>query len=366
MISQYFPRITIRANFGINVHNTRGASCCKVAAWSAWERGMPSDNTRVADPSPTQFAGDSIGRTAARLFNATRPKFFPASAFPVLTGSAWGFYSAGTFDFLVFALALFATVCVHAACNVLNDVGDESGGTDKQNEDRIYPYTGGSRFIQVGIMSADDMARLGISLLALAALAGIGLILIKGPMVLYFGLIGMALGVLYSLGPVRLSSLGIGEAAVAIAFGVVPVAGAAWLQGAAIDANLIIFSVPISMWVAAILLINEVPDIVADGATGKRTLPVRMGLGGTALLYVVLHVVAVAATGWLVYQDALPLAAPLVPIALLVLAFRAGLAIQRGIDDRAGMTKAIEGTLAIHTIGSLWLAGCALFLHWWG
>jgi hypothetical protein len=211
---------------------------------------MSTDNARVADPSPAEFAGDSIGQIAKRLINATRPKFFPASALPVLAGSAWGFYSAGTFEVLVFALALFATVCVHAACNVLNDVGDESGGTDKQNEDRIYPYTGGSRFIQTGIMSMGEMARLGISLLFLAALAGLGLIFIKGAMVLYFGLVGITLGVLYSLGPVRLASLGIGETAVAVAFGVVPIAGAAWLQGAALDANLLIFSLPIGLWVA--------------------------------------------------------------------------------------------------------------------
>lgn len=326
---------------------------------------MSSDSARVADPSPTQFAGDSLGQSAKRLFNATRPKFFPASALPVLAGSAWGFHAAGRFDAIVFLLALFATVCVHAACNVLNDVGDESGGTDQQNEDRIYPYTGGSRFIQTGIMSTNEMARLGISLLALAALAGLALIAIKGPMVLYLGLAGIVLGVLYSLGPVRLSSLGIGETAVAIAFGVVPVVGAAWLQGAALDTSLLIFSVPISLWVAAILLINEVPDIAPDGATGKRTLPVRLGLRGTALLYLALHVAAAAITVWLVYRGALPLLTPLAPIVLLILAFRAGRAIQRGIADRARMTQAIEGTLAIHTVGSLWLLGCVLFQHWW-
>jgi 1,4-dihydroxy-2-naphthoate octaprenyltransferase len=326
---------------------------------------MSTDNARVADPSPAEFAGDSIGQIAKRLINATRPKFFPASALPVLAGSAWGFYSAGTFEVLVFALALFATVCVHAACNVLNDVGDESGGTDKQNEDRIYPYTGGSRFIQTGIMSMGEMARLGISLLFLAALAGLGLIFIKGAMVLYFGLVGITLGVLYSLGPVRLASLGIGETAVAVAFGVVPIAGAAWLQGAALDANLLIFSLPIGLWVAAILLINEVPDIAADSATGKRTLPVRLGLRGTAILYLVMHIAAAAFTGWLVFLGALPLLAPAIPIILLLLAFRAGRAIQRGIGDRAAMTKAIEGTLAIHTVGSIWLLGCVLFQHWW-
>lgn len=327
---------------------------------------MTSDHTRIADPSPQAFAGDSLGQTAKRLFAAMRPKFFPASVLPVLAGSAWGFSSAGGFDWLVFALALFATVCVHGAANVLNDVGDDSGGTDNRNEDRIYPYTGGSRFIQQGIMSATEMARWGISLLALAAVAGLILMYLRGTMVLYFGLAGVALGVLYSLGPVRLASLGVGETAVAIGFGVVPVAGAAWLQGAALDANLLLFSLPVSFWVAAILLINEVPDIAADGSTGKRTLPVRLGLGGTGAVYLGLHVGAVAATVWLTLAGAMPLMAPAVPVLLLAIAARSAAAIRRGIEDRPAMTRAIEGTLAIHTIGSIWLAGCMIYLHWWG
>ena len=327
---------------------------------------MTSDNTRIADPSPQTFAGDSLGQTARRLFGAMRPKFFPASVLPVIAGSTWGLQAAGNFDWLVFVLALFATVCVHGAANVLNDVGDDAGGTDERNEDRIYPYTGGSRFIQQGIMSASEMARWGISLLAVAAIAGLVLIYLKGTMVLYFGLAGVALCVLYSLGPVRLASIGIGETAVAIGFGVVPVAGAAWLQGAALDTNLLLFSLPVSFWVAAILLINEVPDISADGATGKRTLPVRLGLGGTSVLYLLLHLGAAGATIAVTLAGAMPLLSPAVPVLLLVIALKSAVAIRKGIDDRPGMTKAIEGTLAIHTIGSIWLAGCMLYLHWWG
>ncbi len=326
---------------------------------------MSSDNVEVVEPSVAQFAGQSFAQTAKRLFHATRPKFFPASALPVLIGTTWGIQASGGFSASVFVLALLATVCVHAASNVLNDVGDDSGGTDRQNEDRIYPYTGGSLFIQKGIMSAPEMARLGISLLTVAAIAGLLLIVLKGTVVLYFGLVGVALAVLYSLGPVRLSSLGLGESAVAIAFGVVPVAGAAWLQGAALEATTLIVSLPVSLWVANILLINGVPDIVADGATGKRTLPVRLGLASTAILYIVLHVVAAVATVWLTVVGALPLFAPLVPAALLFLAFRSGIAIRKGVEDRDSMTRAIEGTLAIHTIGSLWLCACILYLHWW-
>ena len=290
-----------------------------------------------------------------------RPKFFPASVLPVLAGSAWGFMVAGHFDLPVFLLALLATVCVHFGANVINDVGDESGGTDRQNEDRIYPYTGGSRFIQAGIMSASAMARLGISLFLVAAAAGLLLIISKGVMVLWFGLAGVLLAVLYSLGPIRLASIGLGELTVGIAFGL-PVVGAAWLQSGIINLDVVLFAVPVAAWVTAILLINEVPDMNADGATGKGTLPVRLGLGGTSVLYLLLHITAAITTVWLTVRGGLPLLAPIVPVALMALAWTASQAIQHGIADRPGMTRAIEMTLGVQAIGSVWLAGCALYV----
>ena len=108
------------------------------------------------------------------------------------------------------------------------------------------------------------------------------------------------------------------------------------------------------------------PDLSADGATGKGTLPVRFGLKATAGIYFGLHLVAFAAVAWMTWQMQLPVLAPALPLLLLVLAMRSAAAIPAGVGDRAGMTKAIEGTLGIHTIGSLWLAGCALYVAFWG
>ena len=326
---------------------------------------MPTDTARPIDPSPADFAGETVGQIAKRLFHATRPKFFPASALPILAGTALGVQISGQFDLTLFALALIATVCVHAGANVVNDVGDDSGGTDRQNTDRIYPYTGGSRFIQTGIMEATGMARLGISLLAIAAIAGLLLIMMKGWMILAFGLAGVSLAVLYSIGPIRLASIGLGELAVGVGLGVIPVVGAAWLQSGLLDSSAFLFSIPVSAWVAAILLINEVPDINADGATGKRTLPVRFGCSGTVIIYMVLQLLAVAAVVQMTLSGLLPMLAPLVPAGLLFLAFKAASAIRLGIADRAGMTGAIETTLAIHTVGCIWLTGCALFGFFW-
>jgi 1,4-dihydroxy-2-naphthoate octaprenyltransferase len=326
--------------------------------------GMSSESVQPLNPVPEEFAGNSLSRSLKRSFHATRPKFFPASVLPVVAGSAWGAFASGGFDWYVFVLALVATVCVHAAGNVLNDVGDDEIGTDPKNVQRIYPYTGGSRFIQTGILSQAQMARLGITLIVIAAVAGLGLLLEKGPLVLVFGLIGIVFGVLYSLGPVKLASIGLGETSVAIAFGVLPVTGAAWLQGAAIETALIVYSIPVSAWVAAILLINEVPDIEADKASGKNTLPVRFGLGSTASLYLAIHIVAALAVVFLAVRGQLPMLAPLVPVGLLVLAFKAAAGIRGGVENRDAMTQSIEATLGIHTIGCLWLAGCALYGVW--
>jgi 1,4-dihydroxy-2-naphthoate polyprenyltransferase len=322
---------------------------------------MSQESVRPINPVPEEFTGASGSRAAKRLFHATRPQFFPASVLPVIAGTSWGAFVAGSIDIYVFVLALVATVCVQAASNVLNDVGDETVGTDRLNEQRIYPYTGGSRFIQMDILNQSRMARLGIGLLVIASLLGLALYIEKGPAIFLFGLAGIALGVLYSLGPVKLSSLGVGETAVAVAFGVLPVTGAAWLQGASIDTALVLFSLPISAWVGAILLMNEVPDIEADGATGKNTLPVRLGLAGTSRLYFVLHAAAAIVVVYMALQNMLPMLAPVVPIGLLFLAWRASSAIRNGIQDREAMTKAIESTLGIHTIGCIWLAGCMVF-----
>jgi 1,4-dihydroxy-2-naphthoate octaprenyltransferase len=316
------------------------------------------------DPVPEEFAGASFARGFKRAFHATRPKFFPASVLPVVAGSAWGAFAGTAFSWYVFALALLATVCVHAASNVLNDVGDDQIGTDGRNEQRIYPYTGGSRFIQTGILPQRSMARIGITLIVVASIAGVLLLLERGPMVIAFGIAGLLLGVLYSLGPVKLSSLGIGETAVAIAFGVLPVCGAAWLQGATIDTALVLYSIPISIWVGAILLINEVPDIEADAGSGKNTLPVRIGLDGTANLYLGGNIAAAATIVLLTVQGHLPLLAPLVPAALMALAVKASAGIRGGLADRETMAKSIEATLGIHTIGAIWLTGCALYGVW--
>jgi 1,4-dihydroxy-2-naphthoate polyprenyltransferase len=314
-------------------------------------------NPGPAEPSATALAGRDPFRVICRYFQATRPRFLTASILPVLVGTSWGYRAAGELNLAVLLLALAAIVCVQASINLLNDVFDELSGNDRLNAERIYPYTGGSRFIQNGVLSIRAMALWAIALLLLAALFGALLMLEKGLTVLLFGLVGVALGVLYSAPPLQLSARGLGEAAVAIGFGCLPVAGAAWLQSSESALGALLLSLPISCWVMAILLINEVPDRAADAATGKRTLVVRLGLGKTAMLYGLLQALALASIALLLRLYDLHPVAFVVPALLLVPAIYAALGVAAA---QPRLKRSIEMTLMIHMLGALWLAGWLL------
>jgi len=320
-----------------------------------------ADTAHAADgPSAAELGGPGFVAALRRGLLATRPKFFTASVLPVLVGSVWGAAGHGRFEAAKFALALLATVLAHAATNVYNDYGDDLNGSDPANTGRIYPYTGGSRFIQSGLLTRAATWRLAMGLGAAAVGLGLVLVLLCGPGVVALGLIGLALGYFYSKPGVQLSGTGAGELACAAGLGVLPVAGAAWLQSGVVDAGALLLGLIVAVWVGLILLINEVPDAAADALAGKRTLAVRLGTGGTRVLYQLGTVVALTAGVALVARGELGRSA-LVPMLLLA---AGGFAASRGISlapaSRSQLRKSIELTLAIHALGCLALVALVL------
>jgi 1,4-dihydroxy-2-naphthoate octaprenyltransferase len=271
---------------------------------------------------------------------------------PVAIGTVAGAKRTGSFDGAAFVLALASVVCVHAAVNVFNDVFDAKSGADRGNAGRIHPFTGGSRYIQNGVMSTDEMAMFAVVLFGVGGLLGAALFALKGAVVLVFGATGLALGILYSVPPVQLAGRGLGEIAVGIGFGVVPVMGSAWLQTDALPVQVLLLSLPLGCWIAAVLIANEVPDAAADAAAGKRTLVVRLGQDGVKALYIAVQAAAVVSLGVGVWLGWLPAWGLAVPAGLLA---AAGMAAAGLNGKRASLVRAIKLTLAIHLAGGLWL-----------
>lgn len=298
-----------------------------------------------AGPDPDALAGSGPWAVLKRSFLATRPPSLTASLLSVVAGSAMGAAATGRLDVMVTVLAALATVLVHAATNVLCDYGDDVRGT------------GGARFIRAGVLSREETFRLGTALLLLAMVPGIALLLVAGPMVIWLGLIGVALGTSYALPNFYLSGRGMGELVVVLAFGPLPVLGAAWLQDGMFDTHRLLVALPVGLWVGCALLAKAVLDRAADAASGERTLVVRLGNAGARRVYLAAQLTAFALAGWAVAEDLL--AAWYLPLGLLTMgmAIMAGMGIREESVDR--LRRSIELTLAIQVLGTVSLTVAA-------
>jgi len=208
-----------------------------------------------------------------------------ASAAPVLVGTALAYASASAFSPLLFILALLAIMFLHSGANIANDYFDHTSRNDWLNKNPT-PFSGGSRFIQDGILSAETV--LLLSLLTLTAGAAIGIVIVlltRSIFIFALGLIGLLGGFFYTAPPVRLGYRSAGEPAIAILFGLLPVYGSYYLQTKTIDIIPLIPAVIVGILIFLVILINEFPDVAADTAVNKRTLVVRFGVPACIWIY---------------------------------------------------------------------------------
>lgn len=190
------------------------------------------------------------------------------------------------------ALALLA----HASANMQNDFADAVSGADAANTGGLYPFTGGSRLVQGGVVSAQDMRRVSLALGIVVAMGGLLLAVHSGGGLLLIGLAGLLLAWAYSAPPLALMSRGLGEIAVALVWALV-VVGADYVQRGRFFVIPAVAALGYGLMIGNVLLANAFPDAAADASVGKRTLAVRLGLRRAACLYLA---VALAAQAWVV------------------------------------------------------------------
>jgi len=312
-------------------------------------------NPRPESPGPPGSPEQGL----SLWLRALRAPFLTASGLPVLLGAFAAYWATGDWNTLRFALTLFGVLCVHLGANLANDYFDEVTGCDRANLEPT-PFSGGSRVIQQGLIPSRTI--LAVSVLFLAAGLVQGLILnsmIPGNLVLLLGLAGIALGILYTAVPVKLSYRGIGELAVFAAFGPLEVAGSYLCQAGRIDPDVFAVSLPAGLLVVAILLVNEVLDIAGDERAGKGTLVVALGKKKGYSLFLLVYAGAYA---WII----LGLAAHLYPswaaLALIPAAvFSRDLLPSRALRTRPDTIKASRNTILSQVLSTALLACSFLF-----
>ncbi len=235
---------------------------------------------------------------------AVRAPFFTAAIVPVLVGTAAAFSSAHAFNALYFLLALIGMVFIHAGINLGNDYFDQK--TDAQNKTPT-PFSGGSRVIQDGLISANDIFLASMISFFIGSSIGLYLYMQLGATVLALGIAGVFIGFFYTAPPFKFGYRGIGEIMVGLGFGTIIVAGAYFVQAGAINATALLASVPVAVLIALVLLINEFPDHDADKRTGKRTLVVILGKKNAVRIYQIMLAFVYFWTAAMVIAGAYPI-----------------------------------------------------------
>jgi 1,4-dihydroxy-2-naphthoate octaprenyltransferase len=307
---------------------------------------------------PTEPSLADLRNPMRRYVLATRPPFLSVTLFACLIGLGSAHASGVPIAWPTALATIWFALLAHAGVNVLNDYYDALNGSDAINTDRVFPFTGGSRFIQNGVLSMTATARFGVALLTLVVIAGLWLASRSGLGLLAIGLAGLSIGWAYSAPPLKLNSRGLGELAVAAGFTLIAL-GSDYVQRHAFALAPLIAAGSYALLVTNILFLNQFPDRAADAAAGKRHWVVRLAPQQARWGYVV---IAVAAYGWLigaVLAGLLPARALLALLAALPSALAARELLRHAAQPQA-LAPAIRKTIVAATLHGVLLAG-ALF-----
>ena len=239
----------------------------------------------MSEPSIERYHGRTLPNRMATIVAATRPAFLTASVLPVLAAGALSAQigQAPIWQPLLM-LAAIAIALIHASANVLNDYFDAVSGNDAANTAFVHPFSGGSRFIQNEVLSEREMLGIGIVLMVAGVALGLAIVWLTGPILLLLGIAGTLLAIIYS-SPPCLACRGLGDLVIGVCFGILPVAGTTLILTGGVPEAAWWLGGVIACFVAAILWVNSIPDIAADRAAGKMTLPARLGATRAALVF---------------------------------------------------------------------------------
>lgn len=259
-----------------------------------------------------------------------------ASVVPVLVGTA----AARPLHLerpLAFVAALLASMLIQTGTNFANDVFDYRSGADSPERQ------GPARLILSGAITPREASLAAAGAFAAAALLGLYLISVGGRPILVIGVASIVAGVIYTGGPWPVGYHGLGDVFTFVFFGLAGVIGSAYLQILTVTPAVVLAALPVGFLITAILVVNNLRDIVTDARVGKRTLAVRIGPAATRAEYLLLIALSYLDLGALLAAGRGPTV--LLPLLTLPLAVGAMRAIYRDSGPRLNRLLRVTGQI---------------------
>ncbi len=186
-------------------------------------------------------------------------------------------------------LCLVFAVLAQITSNLANDYGDYKNGSDKE---RIGPM----RMTAAGIISPKAMRNATILFAALSFIVGLPLILWGGWKLLPAGIIIIAAAIAYSSGPFPFSYHSLGDVAVIVFYGIVPVTFTFYILTDIFSISVLLEGLLLGFVINELLIVNNYRDMEQDAANNKKTTVVIFGRKVMRFIFVIIPYVVTILT----------------------------------------------------------------------
>ena len=316
----------------------------------------------LLDVSPEETMPDtSLLTRFISIVAITRLPFLSATWIPIIASLVWGIHEGLiSMDWTTFAFVFLGGSFLHLAANTYNDYFDWTSGTDQINNDYFLQLSGGSRSIELGLISEKQLFRLATTFVFLAGLMGLGVMSTLNDNQLelcYYGFVGAFSAYFYTGYPLRLvSKKGIGELLIGLNYGPLMTMGTVFAMSGTHSWDAFLFGMPLGILTTAILWINQFPDRDSDEIAGKNHLVVVLGLEKASWGYLLLMISAFSSI-YLLYNYEIIQQGALLSLLALPVALYFSYKVITNYNTRE-LAIANWGTIGIHSItGILMILG---------
>ena len=206
------------------------------------------------------------GHTIKDWILATRPWSFPASAMPVLVSIMFLWSKGYEMSWGLGFMALVNIILVHAAGNVWSDYHDYKKGVDAED-------TYGVRTLIDKQFTSKEVLMLSVCLQVAAVAMGLLMVWLTGVTLLWFGLAGIALSLLYP--PLKYAAMG--DLVIMACYALLPMLGTTFICTGSVVPEVLWLAVPVGSITVAILHANNTRDIETDGRAKIHTFAMLTG-----------------------------------------------------------------------------------------
>ncbi|MEM1686174.1 MAG: prenyltransferase [Acidilobaceae archaeon] len=199
-----------------------------------------------------------------------RPKTALSTVLAALGGAFYLGLPTG-FNYIILLLVVIGVALAHLSINALNDYLDYRSGLDTLTP--RTPFSGGSKVLVDKLLDPREALLLSLTLLAIASITGLIITLFRGLLILILAFIGAFIILTYNNLWVKIA---LGEFMVLVK-GILVFLGSMYAVHGLIRYDVVLVGVVYGLVSVVVLYANFIPDIEADRAIGRRTIPSILG-----------------------------------------------------------------------------------------